>query len=199
MKDLATRHRLAINNAQFGVGFVAWLAKKIVAHARRTEVRDGVTPGHMELQFAQRGFAHVQFKLGVDGQLILAVVVREHFGNGQLGQDLVCLDPQSVISAGETIGKPLAAGHAQCRARRVVLGELFGRNLRQPVRLRDFEPHRAFIYDAQVAGEPRRAIGPQLYRIGGLWKRAQRRLHLNLECEGVLLRLVELHDETAVR
>jgi len=36
-------------------------------------------------------------------------------------------------------------------------------------------------------------------RIRELWKRAQRRLHLHLQCELVLLRLIELNDELPVK
>ena len=101
--------------------------------------------------------------------------------------------------AGEAVGKPLAAGHPQRRAGSVALRELLGRNLRQAAGLHHFQPHRALVDDAEVAGKARRALGPQLHGIGRLRERAQRRLHLHLERELVLLRLVELDDEPAVR
>src|SRR5882672_11714902 len=49
-----------------------------------------------------------------------------------------------------------------------------------------------------MTGEARRTLGPKLERIDGLRERAEFRLHLHLQREGVLLRLVELDDETAL-
>ena len=71
--------------------------------------------------------------------------------------------------------------------------------MRQPRRLQHLQPDRAVIDDAKIADETCRLTGPQLHHVRRLRKRAQRRLHLDLDRELVLLRLVELHDEqTAV-
>ena len=56
-----------------------------------------------------------------------------------------------------------------------------------------------FVDDAEVAGKARRALGPHLHRVRRLRERAQGRLHLHLQRELVLLRLVELDDQPAVR
>ena len=198
LDDLAAGHGLAVHQPQLGVGLVLWLADEVITHARRVEPRDGVALRHVKHQLAQGRLADVQLNLRVNRQLVVAEVIGQHLRHRQFGQDLVGLNPQREVCPGKPVSKPLAATGAKQRPGGVAFGKLVGRNLRQPARLHDFEPHRAVIDDADVAGKPRRAFWPQLHRIRSLWERAQRRLHLHLEPERVFLRLVETDDETAV-
>ena len=76
---------------------------------------------------------------------------------------------------------------------------MVGRNLRQPGGLQDLQPHRPFIHDADITGKARGGVGPQLHHIRRLWERAERSLHLHLEGELVLLRLIELDHQAGTR
>ena len=201
LDQLPPGHRLAIDQPhgpQDAVGLVVRLEREVVGQARAGEPGDGVAFGHAQQQLAQGRLADVQLDLAVNRQLALAEVIRQHLRHAQLGQDLIRLDAQREVRARKAVGKPLAPGHPQRRAGGVALRELVGRNLRQPAGLHDLQPHRPFVHDAEVAGKARRALGPQLHHIRRLRERAQRRLHLHLEGELVLLRLVELDDEPAV-
>ena len=198
LDHLPAGHRLAEHEPQFGVELALRFAPEIITQARGIQPRDGVALGHLKQQLAQGRFADVQFDLRVDRQFVFSEAIGQHLRHRQLGQDLVGLNPQREVSPGKPVSKPLAAAGAKQSPGGVAFRKLVGRNLRQPARLDDLEPDRAVIDYADVAGEPRRALRPQLHRIRSLWERAQRRLHLHLERELVLLRLVEPDDETTV-
>ena len=89
-------------------------------------------------------------------------------------------------------------GGAEGRVGGVTFRKLLGRNLREAAGLRDFEPDRAGIDDAEIAGETGRTFGPQLHGIDRLGEGADRCLGLDVEGELILLRLVELDDEVAL-
>src|ERR1043166_2154260 len=122
-------------------------------------------------------------------------MIGEHFGDRQLWKNLISLDSQSKVRAGETIGKTLRARQPEQRLDGVALGKLLGRNLRESRRVQHLESNRTVIHDAEISGEPSRILRAQLQHVRRLRKCAERCLHLDLDRELVLLRLIELHYE----
>ncbi len=161
LHDLPAGDGLRVDDAQFGLrvgarGRVVDVAHEVVAHARGVDARDGVAARDGEQQFAQGRFADIELDLGVDRLLRLAEVVGGDLGDGELGQDLVGLDAQREIRAGEAIGETLRALGAKERLGGVGLGKLLGRDLGEALGLGNLEADRALIDDAHVARETRR-------------------------------------------
>ena len=196
LHDLPARNRLRVHESQLRI--VLRVAQEIIAQARDVQLRDRVALRHAQQQFAQRRLAHINLDLRVNALLTFTEVECEHLRDRQLGQDLIGLDAQREIRAGKTVRETLPARRAERRLRRVALGKLLRRNLRESPRLHDFEPHRALVHDAEISGETRRALGPQLHRVRRLRERADGRLRLHENGEEVFLRLVELHGELAL-
>ena len=193
LHDLPAHDRLRKDEAQLGI--IIRIAEKIIGKSSDVQLRDCVAFRHTQQQFAQRRLAHIHLDLRINALLIFTEVKRKHLRDGQLGENLIGLDAQCKIRAGKSVGKTLPAARAKDRLRHVGFGKLFRRHLREPLCLRDFEPHRAFVHDADVARKARRALGPQLHRVHRLRKRADGRLRLHEDGEKIFLRLVEFHDE----
>ena len=70
--------------------------------------------------------------------------------------------------------------------------------MRQSTGVHDFEANRAVVDHTIVTREARGTLGLQAHRVERRRKGGKRRLHLHLHGEGVLLRLVELHIQTAI-
>ena len=158
LDHLPARHRLAINQTQFGLRLVRRFAQEIIAHALGAEPGQRVALRHAQRQFAQRRVADFQFELRVNRQFVFAQVIPQQLGHAQLGHDLIRLNAQGEVRTGQAIREALAAGDAQSRARGVAFGKLLRRNLRQAARLRHLEPHGPFVHDPEIAGEARRAL-----------------------------------------
>ena len=196
LHDLTPRHRLRVHEPQLRI--VLCIAEKIVAQSRDVQLRDGVAFRNAQQQFAQRCLAHVDLDFRINILLVLAEVKREHVRDRQLWQNLIGLNAQRAIRTGKAIREALFAACAESRLRHIALGKLLWRHLREALCLHDFETHRTFIHDAEVACKSRRAFGPQLHRIHRLRECADGRLRLHEDREKILLRLIEFHDQLAL-
>ena len=199
LHHLPARNRLPIHEAKFGISLGGIIGGKIITQAGRVEACQDVTLGHAQQQLPYRRLANVQLHLCVDCQFRLAEVIGQQLRHAQFGQHVVRLHPQSEVGAGKTEREPLAGLRAEERPGGIALGKLLRRNLRQPGRLHDFEPHRAFVHHAKMSRESRRAFRLKLDRIDRLRESAQFGLQLHLQRDGVFLWLVEVHDQPAVR
>src|SRR5688572_10821621 len=103
LHDLPPGYGLAIDETEFGLVLSLEVAKEMVAEVRRVQLRHNVTFRDAQKHLAQRCLADVRLDLAVDRQFIFAVMIGEHLRNREFRKDLIRLNAQLEIEAGETI------------------------------------------------------------------------------------------------
>ncbi len=190
---------LAKDQTQFRGVLAGRFRQKIIAQIRGIEFGDRVALGNGEAQFPQGRFADVQFNFIVNCQFVFTAVIREDVRHGQLRENLIGAKAQREVRRGKAEGEPLAALGMERRSGDVVFGELIGRNLGHAAGLRDLQPHRAFVDNAEITRKPDGIFQFHLENIHRLWEGAKRGLRLCLKLKLIFLGLVKLNDEAAIR
>jgi hypothetical protein len=66
LHDLPPCGGLSINNAQFRIGLIGWLANEIIAQPRHLQASDGIALRNSQQDLAHRRFANIQLELAIN-------------------------------------------------------------------------------------------------------------------------------------